>query len=573
MSDQPYPRKDRDRRVVTGLLLGLIAMFGGLYVAGYFFTADKVPQGTSVAGVRIGGLEPAAAQRALEQGIEAKANEAIVVSAGGRRSRIDPVSAGLEVDAAASVAQAGAGRSWSPARMWNYFIVGDDLDAVVTVDEARLTAALAAFAKEVDQPAQEGSVTISGGRAVPHFPQTGLAIDTDAAADAVRGAYLGKSDEVVPLPVREVHPEISEDEVHAAMDDFANPALSAPVIIVIGGQNVVLRPGKYSRALSLENREGTLVPTLDDRAVLEAIAPAMKRAALAPREATVRLVGGRPRVVPGRTGITFKPQAVTGRFLALVVQQGRNRTMSVRSVVDRPDFTSADARKLRIRQVVSSFTTNYPHADYRNTNLGRAAQLINGTILKPGETFSLNKTVGERTKRNGFTTGFIISDGVFREDLGGGVSQVATTTFNAAFFAGLEDVEHKPHSFYIDRYPIGREATVAWGAVDLKFRNDTPHGILIQARITPSTPSTQGAMTVRMWSTKYWDITTSVSGRYNPTSPRTRHLSGNGCVPNVGYGGFDVDVFRVFHRHGKGAVVRRETMHTSYTPSDSVVCS
>ena len=68
----------------------------------------------------------------------------------------------------------------------------------------------------------------------------------------------------------------------------------------------------------------------------------------------------------------------------------------------------------------------------------------------------------------------MISDGILVQDLGGGVSQMATTTFNATFFAGLEDVEHKPHSFYIDRYPIGREATVAWGAVDLRFRNDTP---------------------------------------------------------------------------------------------------
>ena len=84
-------------------------------------------------------------------------------------------------------------------------------------------------------------------------------------------------------------------------------------------------------------------------------------------------------------------------------------------------------------------------------------------MLKPGDTFSLNDIVGERTAANGFTKGFIISDGVFTEDFGGGVSQVATTTFNAAFFAGLEDVEHKPHSFYIDRYPVGREATVAWG--------------------------------------------------------------------------------------------------------------
>ena len=121
--------------------------------------------------------------------------------------------------------------------------------------------------------------------------------------------------------------------------------------------------------------------------------------------------------------------------------------------VAKPDFTTQEARDLQIKERVSTFTTYYPYADYRNVNIGRAAELVNGTVLKPGETFSLNDTVGERTRANGFTEGYIIQDGILMHDLGGGVSQMATTTFNAMFFAGLEDVEHKPHSFYIDRYP------------------------------------------------------------------------------------------------------------------------
>src|SRR5690606_29363074 len=121
--------------------------------------------------------------------------------------------------------------------------------------------------------------------------------------------------------------------------------------------------------------------------------------------------------------------------------------------------------------------------------------------------FSLNETVGERTAANGFTEGYIISDGIFRKDLGGGVSQIATTTFNAMFFAGLEDVEHKPHSVYIDRYPVGREATVAWPSVDLKFKNTTPYGVLVKASVEKSAPGGEGSATVSMFSTKRWDIT------------------------------------------------------------------
>jgi vancomycin resistance protein YoaR len=320
----------------------------------------------------------------------------------------------------------------------------------------------------------------------------------------------------VTVEVVEVDPEISEQEVRRAMDDFANPAMSAPVILVLGDDEVVVRPNAYSRALSMKAEDGELVPHVDQKKLMRAIRPSMRTVALSPKPATVRLVNGSPKVVPGKNGVTFDPQEVSDAFLELVVRKDA-RTLEVDTVVDRPNFTTKDARELGIKEVVSSYTTEYPHSDYRNVNLGRAAELVNGTVLKPGETFSLNGTVGERTEENGFTEGYIISDGVYKEDFGGGVSQVATTLFNAAFFAGLEDVEHKPHSFYIDRYPIGREATVAWGAVDLRFKNDTPHGVLIESWINPSTSSSSGKMNVRFWSTKYWDIEAGVSERYNLT--------------------------------------------------------
>ena len=193
-------------------------------------------------------------------------------------------------------------------------------------------------------------------------------------------------------------------------------------------------------------------------------------------------------------------------------------------------------------------------------------------MVEPGEDFSLNDTVGERTAENGFTEGFVISDGIFKEDLGGGVSQMATTAFNAGFFGGMTDVEHKPHSFFIDRYPEGREATVAWPTLDMRWGNDTPYGVLVQAVVVPSTPTTVGSATVTLWSTKYWDITTKTGERYNFTSPATRTLTTPDCYPNSGYGGFDVDVWRYWKRAGSDKLVRTEKMHTTYTPSDTVVC-
>jgi vancomycin resistance protein YoaR len=315
-----------------------------------------------------------------------------------------------------------------------------------------------------------------------------------------------------------------------------------------------------------------LEPRLDEKRLLAAVEPAMGSIAVEPQDASVEIVDGAPQVVRGHSGITFDQDVITEAFLGLVVGDGKARELRVPTRIESPELSAAEMRDLGIKEEVSEFTTYFPYAEYRNTNIGRAAELINGTILEPGDTFSLNDTVGERTAENGFVKGFVISDGVFRQELGGGVSQVATTTFNAAFFAGLQDVEHKPHSFYIDRYPVGREATVAWPSVDLRFRNTTPYGVLIQAWRDLSTPSTQGAMHVRMWSTKTWDIKAGTSARYNFTSPGIRHLPPAGCEPNTGYGGFDIDVYRYFYRPGSDRLVRKETMHTHYTPSDTVIC-
>jgi vancomycin resistance protein YoaR len=572
VSDLPAQDRSADRRTIPLLLVGLVVLFGGLYAAGYVFTGDKVPRGTTVEGVDIGGMSPAAARAALEEELGPRAEQPIRIVADGTRARIRPAEAGLAVDYEQSVAQAGGGRSWHPGRMWDYFAGGDDLEAVVTVDEDALDSALDPVAKQVERKPVEGAIRFADGKARPRSARVGQQLDQDAAATEVVSSFLAEDTQAVQVEVVETEPEITDEAVRTAMREFARPAMSAPVTLVLGSEDVVVRPEAYGRALSMKPEDGELVPVVHRKKLMRAVRPAMRTVALAPEPATVRLVDGRPKVIKGKNGVTFDPKEVVEAFPDLVTARGENRTLEVETVVDRPDFTTKDARGLGIKEVVSSFTTQFPHSDYRNVNLGRAAELVNGTVIKPGETFSMNDTVGERTAENGFTKGFIISNGVYKEDYGGGVSQVATTLYNAAFFAGLEDVEHKAHSFYIDRYPIGREATVVWGAVDLRFKNNTPHGILIQSWVDPSTPSSSGSMNVRFWSTKHWDISTGVSDRYNFTEEETRYIESDECVPNSGYGGFDIDVYRIFRRPGSDEVVRRETITTTYTPSDTVVC-
>jgi vancomycin resistance protein YoaR len=566
------PREKTGASVVVWLLLGLVVLFGGLYVAAHYVAGDKVPRGTTVSGVRIGGHPQDEAAQRLQAGLADKVARDIATTIEGTPVAIDPAEAGLQVDYDASVAEAGGESSWDPVRLWNYFTGGDTFEAEVVLDDATYTAYLAALDEQHGTAARDGAVAFEGERVVTTEPRAGAALDPATTLSALRSAFLEDSPDEVALEMSDVVPAIDEGDVQEALDGFASPAVAAPVTLSFEGSTVKVFPADYTAALSLVPTAGELVPTLDAARLAEVVAG--KVTAGAPVDASVVLVGGRPQVVPAKPGVTFDQAELEAGFLDVAAAPPGERTLALTAKVAKPDFTTKDARALGVTERVSTFTTYFPYAEYRNVNIGRAAEIIDGTLLKPGETFSLNDTVGERTEENGFTKGYVISDGILIQDLGGGVSQMATTLFNAMFFAGLEDVEHKPHSFYIDRYPVGREATVAWGAVDLRFTNDTPYGVLIDTNVTPSTPSSSGVVTASMYSTKYWDITTTTGERYNLTEAKTRRIDDLTCHPNEGYGGFEIDVVRYFRPvNGNTETREDEVFHTTYTPSDTVICT
>ena len=571
-TDQDDDKRERPGgRLVVGIVLGLALLVGGGYAAAYYAAGDKVPRGTTIEGISVGGKTPADAAAALQDALSARDSAKISVAVGKKTAELVPARSGLSVDYAASVAEAGGGRTWNPSRLWDYYTGGDDLDAVVDIDQSRLDAALAEAAAPAESAPRDGAVDLSKGRVQETKARVGQSVDTAAAREAVIAAYLSEPKDTATLPLIDVAPEIDDKDVRTAVDGFANPALSGPVTLMFDKSPIKLTPRQFAPALSLEPVDGRLEARVDQAELTTLVESATSNAG-APLDATVAIVDGKPKVIPAKPGVTFEPDAVAATFLDLVTRPEGDRVVEVEAVVDQADFTTKDARALKIREQVSSFSTFFPYAEYRNINIGRAAELVNGTVLKPGEIFSMNDIVGERTRENGFTEGFIISDGIFKEDLGGGVSQLATTLFNGMFFAGLKDIEHKPHSLYIDRYPVGREATVAFGALDMRFENDTPYGVLVQASVAPASPGGQGELNVSMYSTKIWDITTDESPRRNFTEPGSRTLKTPGCTPNTGYGGFTIDVFRYFRKAGQSVLERTEKFTTVYKPSDTVIC-
>ena len=147
---------------------------------------------------------------------------------------------------------------------------------------------------------------------------------------------------------------------------------------------------------------------------------------------------------------------------------------------------------------------------------------------------------------------------------------MATTTYHAAFQAGLEDVYHQPHSIYFDRYPVGQEATVSWGNFDMSFKNDTPYGVLVDTAFSPS-GNAPGTVTVRIWSTEHFRVETSVSDRSNVTSTETIYDTSPECEPQQGWEGFSITSYRkVWTPDGK--LVKDEAYPWTYKPNPTVVC-
>ncbi|HET7683625.1 MAG TPA: VanW family protein [Marmoricola sp.] len=563
-------RKGRTRRRAVVLAVGAVLVLGALYGAAYAFTSDRIPRDVTVAGIDIGGLRPAAASQRLTAELGPRTGRTLVARVGGEAHRIAADETGLSLDVAATVAAAGGGRSLNPVRMLEVLTGGDEVEPVIAVDEEAHGRALGRLADRIDQDPVPGTVRFDGGTASAVAPRPGRQLDDAAASQALREALFEPTAEF-ELPVREVSAEVTAEEVRRALTEFGRPAMSGPVTIKVPGDEVQLSPAQLAPALGMVAEDGTLVPRLDMTQLRRSARAPLGRLVDEPRPATVVLRDGAPHVVPGEDGTEVDLDELADRLLEVLPRTGAAaRTITMQARTTQPDFTTEDARGLGIREVVSEFTTYFPHSDYRNTNLGQAARNIDGTVLRPDDLFSFNDTVGERTAENGFIEGYIISDGVLEKDFGGGVSQVATTTYNAAFFAGLKDVEHHPHSLYFDRYPMGREATVAWGALDLRFQNDTPYGVLIESWIVPSTPSTSGEMHVRMWSTEYWDITAGLSDRYDFTSPEVRYDDSPACEGQSPAQGFSVDVFRYFARDGER--VRTERDHVTYNAMDEIRC-
>jgi vancomycin resistance protein YoaR len=473
----------RSRRVL--LVMGLAAVgIGALVVLGsvieHIWYSGAVLPGVHLDGVQISGHKDSDARAAIDR-LTAQLDAAPIRAHAGTRSFVvEPSLIGFTVDAGATMRAArDAGRDSNPFGIVADTVLRrfrpDDVPLVVHYDATSFEGLLDGWTSAVQTGLVQGGLEFNGTTVIPIAPHPGFGLLRAQAQASMRALLTSGSRPDLALPLGTVTPSIDQATVDAAARR-ARTVLTGTCVVVAGTTRVTLTPAQIAPTLGTRVDGHALDLTIDGEKLRVALGPAFAAVEQPPVDATFDTSNpDAVTVVASRDGRELDTTA-----LADAILRGQHSiTATIRA--EHPAHDTKWAQALGITHQVSSFTTYYLAGQPRVHNIHLAADTLNNTVVLPGQTFSLNARLGQRTPAKGYVEAPIIVEDGFGEDYGGGISQLTTTLYNAVFFGGYVDVDHSPHHYYISRYPMGREATIVWPYVDLKFRDDTKHGVLIRA--------------------------------------------------------------------------------------------
>lgn len=568
-SDAGGERRNRRSLIRAGVVAGIAAgVLLLLYIGDLAFSSGQVPRGTVVAGVHVGGMDQAAAEQRLRTELGPGLDDPIKLRVGKATASIDPEQAGLSMDWGATLDKAGS-QPLNPFTRIASLFTTHEITPVSNVQHDKLVAALKEVKPELHREPVEGTIRFEGADPVAVMPVTGRTVDIEQATDVVIAQWAGQGQVELPYTTEKVR--TTPEGVRKALEQVAEPAVAEPVTVVGDGINATLTPTEIAQALRFEpNGKGGLKWHVDVPAATKAVKPELASSLKPGKDASIMIQGGKPVVQPSVTGRGVDWKKTFAPLRKVLVQPGGSQVRAV--YVDKPaKFTTEEAKALGIKEKVSTFTTEgFSHDS--GVNIRRVAQEVNGAIVKPGETFSLNGHTGIRQKPQGYIASGIIKNGRPAKAVGGGISQFATTLFNASYFAGMKDIEHREHSYYISRYPLGREATVfqrpdGTSVIDVKFKNVSDSGILIQTHWTPN------SITVTFWGTKQYKVDTKTSPKSEPVKPKEIVVPpGEKCIATSGQPGFTVYNTRI-RTDLKTGEVSKSRDKTVYEPQPVVKCA
>jgi vancomycin resistance protein YoaR len=503
------PLRDRGRRsagrraaqVVMMLVVAVVVVIA-LWGVDTNATRGKVGRKVTLGGRSVAGMGATQLDAAVAELADTYRDAEVVVDAPDGGFRANAPELGLAVVADRTEADAMAvGRTGNvAARVWGWarsFVAERRAPVRIDVDEK----AMARIVTQRDPkrtPPVEPSVTVKDDKIVPKAGEPGQGI----SAPSVLAALQKAGPEGLPLHISvkrdAVPPRFSMADAQRLADRAEQ--ISAPGLPVSAGPATATVPPAVVRTwFATQPAEEELKLTVDASGAPEALAELFPKPTVAPVDAGFTVSGGKVSITPSKAGSgCCGPGAATAIQSTLLTRSATDAAVSLPLKTVAPARDDAAAAKLGIVEPIGTFTTNHAAGEPRVKNIHRIADLLQGVIIAPGATLSINDTVGRRTLANGFVSAPVIDENYkFTEDVGGGISQFATTIFNAAFFSGLDIPSYFMHGIYISRYPYGRESTISFPDPDVRIRNNTPYGVLVWPTYTDT------SITVTMYSTKW----------------------------------------------------------------------
>ena len=466
----------------AGLVLLLFAAYGLTRLA----SRGEVMGRVEVAGTQIGGLDEEQALSALLAVEEEYLGRPAVYNIEGKYVSMQPPEAGLDINEQAIADEALlVGRNGNVVSEFAWWIshIFDTVQVPVrgSVDDVAIEEVFDMWDTEVIAlPPSLGGVVLTDGRPTAVYPEVGTGIDRPPARAIVEASLLALEPEQTSIPTTTIVPVLSDEDVDRAVDEAA-AMLVEPIQLDHEDVGVVFTVDQLTEAFRSETvteSEPRIVNYFDPELIDSYLNSVRDQVEAEPENATFEISGDSIAIVPGSSGTQIDAEETSVRLADAAMTEGRTGQLPLVEAAE-PEVTTADLESLNINHLVAQFTTYHDCCQDRVLNIHRIADEVDGTIVTSGQTFSLNDHVGQRTLEDGYLPAGTIIAGEVEDSVGGGVSQFTTTMYNAVFWGGYEDVEHKPHSYYFSRYPEGVEATLNWRSPDLKFRNNTDYGILI----------------------------------------------------------------------------------------------
>ena len=561
LSTSARPRRARRPLAILAVVVAVLAALAAAFGIVAFLERDAIPRGTTIGGVDVGGMDEDAARAALGREAAQQLTREITLTAGGES--ITTTGAELRATPLLDEAVGTALDADATDRVLARLGVRDGPELALSYRLAPVRAA--ELANRIDErfgdPPQDAEVLVADDGIRVKDARSGTAVDRGALRRALRVLPAE-----VELVVAAAGPVVTTAEAGSAAAQIER-LLETPRRVRAGDAEALLTPQRLRALVRTERRDGTLAVSLDPKGLGASLRIRLGDKEVPARDAGFAVNARKARVVPSKPGRRLDLERIS-RSLTSNLDSTVHRAQFVKS---RPAFTTEQAEALGITQLVSEFTTYYQCCQPRVTNIKRAAELLDGTIVRPRTAFSLNEALGKRTVENGFVSAPQIFAGRLEDAVGGGISQIATTLYNAAFFAGVKLVAHQAHQFYISRYPMGREATVSWGGPELIFRNDWPAAILMKLAATDS------GVTVRFYSRKLGRRVETTTGEpYAYVAPRTitvrnsaLPMGSTSTVQSAGASGFTVQYTRKVYEGRE--LVKDERYTVRYDAQNAIV--